>query len=332
MALPLLPEIRKKHPDATITWLCGTAVYPLLRQFKDIDELIVVNEVQLLKGGVFGRLFEILKVWKKLTLRTFDLQLYYYFSSAYKLLILPARFREVRSFNKNPKNRINPHPVTHHTFGYVNTFLNLEGPFQLEIQYPPYQFEVEAYQDWRKKLGTQKVVVFSSGGAQNFLRTDELRRYPMENYVKIAEMLVSRGYLVVLSGGKNDEWVAEHFAHLPVENRIGQMDLNHFIAFLKVADLLITHDTGPLHLADLAWCPVVAMFGPTNPSNVKSLNPASVHLWGGAHLHCRPCYDGREYAKCPKNICMDDLVPEKVVDAVLSVLEKVPSGFPNPAG
>lgn len=320
MALPLLTEIRKKHPQAHISWLCGTAVQPLLQQFKEIDSLIVVDEVMLLKGSIFQRILTILGVWKKLAFRKFDLQLYYYFSPLYRLLILPARFVSVRSFNKNPKHRINPHPVTHHTYGYINTFLQLEGPYQLDVQYPNYGFEVEAFKQWKQSLGGKKVIVFSSGGAQNFLRTDELRRYPMDRYVKIAESLVKQGHLVVLSGGKNDAWVADHFSHLPIENRIGTLDLNQFIAFLKVSDLLITHDTGPLHLADLAWCPVVAMFGPTNPSNVKSLNPSSIHLWGGENLHCRPCYDGREYARCPKNICMDDIEPEMVVAAARKIL------------
>lgn len=319
MALPMLKQIKRKHPESHITWLCGKSVADLLRQFKEIDELLVIDEVQLVSGSLLQRLTEMAGIWKKLLFKKFDLQLYFYYSNLYKLLLLPASFGEIRRFNKNPKNRINPVPARHHSAAYVATFEQLEGSFQLELDYPTFHFHNPEFLQWRSAVGSKKVAVLSCGGAKNFLRSDDLRRWPIDRYVALGEKLIEAGFHLVLSGAPSDNWVTDHFQHLSFENKIGKLDLKNFISFLSVCNVLITHDSGPLHLADLANCPVVGIFGPTNPGDFRSLQPRSVHLWGGENLSCRPCYDGRMYANCAKSICLETIS----VHAVFASVQKV---------
>lgn len=320
MALPLLSEIRKKEPTAKISWLCGKSVEPLLRQFEEIDELIVVDESKLLKGSIWDRLVEILRIWKIMAFRAFHCQFYFYYSNLYKILVIPASFKSIKRFNKNPAKRLNPVPARHHSAAYVATYLELEGPFELTLDYPKFRFQNGEHGLWRKEIGERSVAVLSCGGAKNFLRSDDLRRWSIENYVALAKKLVDEGFLVVLSGGPGDSWVSEHFNQIPHQDWIGKFDLPNFISFLSVCDVLITHDSGPLHLADLAKCPVVGLFGPTNPGDFRSLQPRSVSLWGGAHLHCRPCYDGRMYAQCSNALCLKSLSVETVLSAVIQVV------------
>lgn len=319
MALPMLRQIRENEPNAHISWICGKTVANLLTQFEEIDELIVVDETKLMEGSIPGRIFEILRIWKSIAFRRFDCQLYFYYSNLYKILLLPAFFKEIRRFNKNPSKRLNPVPARHHSASYVATFQNLEGPFELDLKYPKFRFQNDDHKIWREKIKTKSVVVLSCGGAKNFLRSDDLRRWPIEHYVALAEKLVKAGFEVVLSGGPGDAWVTEHFQNIPHQSFIGKLDLNNFIAFLSVCDVLITHDSGPLHLADLANCPVVGLFGPTNPGDFRSLQTRSVYLWGGEYLHCRPCYDGRMYAACSNAMCLKSLAVEDVFHAALRV-------------
>jgi heptosyltransferase-2 len=79
-------------------------------------------------------------------------------------------------------------------------------------------------------------------------------------------------------------------------------------------------DTGPMHLARLVAAPLIALFGPTMPSQFIIEDERTVALWGGAHLACRPCYDGRELATCANNVCMSSIAPAKVLDVARRLL------------
>ena len=154
------------------------------------------------------------------------------------------------------------------------------------------------------------------GGARNQLRDDPQRRWPAEAYVALAAMLLDRGYEVVLSGGPDDAWVAPQFAGLPVDNRIGQWVIPQTLAFYQSCDCVVTHDTGPLHLAGLAQCGLVGLFGPTAPSKFLPRRNRVIGIWGGERLPCRPCYDGNGYANCHWNGCMISIPPQRVFAAV----------------
>jgi heptosyltransferase-2 len=45
-------------------------------------------------------------------------------------------------------------------------------------------------------------------------------------------------------------------------------------------------------------------------------------LWGGAHLPCRPCYDGREFARCSDNVCISSISPAEVHAAARAALAR----------
>jgi heptosyltransferase-2 len=165
-------------------------------------------------------------------------------------------------------------------------------------------------------------VLLVPGGARNVLRDDALRRWPVSAYVRVAELLLARGMEVVLIGGASDEWVAPAFAQLPVVNRIGELGLNETLALMRNADVVVSHDTGPMHLARLVRTPLVALFGPTIPAQVLWTDDTVRVLWGGADLACRPCFDGREFARCADNVCMQRVSPEQVVSEVSVLLDR----------
>jgi heptosyltransferase-2 len=102
---------------------------------------------------------------------------------------------------------------------------------------------------------------------------------------------------------------------------VGKTSLLELIALYGACQLVITHDSGPMHMATLAAVPVLALFGPTNPiEKVPSEMPVRV-LWGGCNLACRPCYDGKEYANCRDNACMKDITVEAVHQAACHMLK-----------
>lgn len=316
MCLPLVAHIKEKHPHANITWLCGQSVYSLLKCFRAIDECVPVDDRKLLTGSSLDKISAILACHKKLAGRSFDLGLYYYHSKSYQSLLLTAKVKTWRGFNKMGKAQAAPIPFRHHSHEYIRVFENFEGSFELKPQYP--EFEIDSAKDIEPF--SPKRIALSCGGAKNLLRDDDLRRWPISHYVQLAKNLIEAGYEVVLTGAPTDAWILPHFEGLNLTNKVGKYNLPEYIRFLSACRLLVTHDSGPLHMADLANCPVLGLFGPTIPQEKCSLQVKSRFLWGGEHLACRPCYDGRNYASCKDNLCLKTLRPEVVYQTVQEML------------
>ena len=108
--------------------------------------------------------------------------------------------------------------------------------------------------------------------------------------------------------------------HLPVTDLIGTLTLPQTLALLDSGTLLVTHDTGPLHLAGITSAAIVALFGPTDPRGRLPQRPGTIALWGGESLPCRPCYDGHTFAACPRNDCIRQLTPDLVLIEILQML------------
>ena len=316
MALPLITEIRKSQPDAHITWLCGKQVLPLLERVGGINRLIAVDEQKLLNRGAFSRILEILRVWQLLGLRKYGLLLYYYRSPLYRILIWPLSFYETRGFRDRKTGSLLPVQGRHHSVEYIRAFTGNPGPEEINPVYPSFKIITGAAQ----KSGVQKKIVLACGGARNLLQNNDLRRWPLAHYRSLAGKILEAGHEIVLTGGPGDAWVRESFSDLPHTDLIGKLSLTGFIDFLATADLLVTHDSGPLHLADLARCPVLGLFGPTRPADFRSLQENSEFIWGGEHLSCRPCYDGKDYGNCLSNDCLKSVSPDQVFSRLLAML------------
>jgi len=105
-------------------------------------------------------------------------------------------------------------------------------------------------------------------------------------------------------------------------NRIGQTVLDQLIDELHECRLLLTNDTGTMHLAALLGIPVVAIFGSTEPRLTGPLGNGHIIL--RHHVECSPCF----LRECPIDFrCMKAVSVEEVVNAVLSVLRNESGEF-----
>ena len=76
------------------------------------------------------------------------------------------------------------------------------------------------------------------------------------------------------------------------------------LSALALGAAVVAHDSGPLHLAHLASTRVVGLFGPTSPTAFLREDARTATLWRAADLACAPCYDGRDFAACGDNLCL----------------------------
>jgi ADP-heptose:LPS heptosyltransferase len=123
-----------------------------------------------------------------------------------------------------------------------------------------------------------------------------------------------------LLGTKNDAPIGEEIATALGDscvNRIGQTTLEQLIDELRQCRLLLTNDTGTMHLAALLGVPTVAIFGSTEPRLTGPLGDRHVVL--RHHVECSPCF----LRKCPVDFrCMKAVSVREVADAVISILQQ----------
>jgi lipopolysaccharide heptosyltransferase II len=100
-------------------------------------------------------------------------------------------------------------------------------------------------------------------------------------------------------------------------NRIGRTSMEELIEELRRSRLLLTNDTGTMHLAALLGLPTVSVFGSTEPALTAPLGPGHIIL--RHHVECSPCF----LRECPIDFrCMKAVEVEEVVAAVTTILEK----------
>ena len=101
----------------------------------------------------------------------------------------------------------------------------------------------------------------------------------------------------------------------PLTSRVGQTTLAQLIEELRACDLLLTNDTGTMHLAAHLGVPTVSIFGSTEPSLTGPLGPR--HHIIRRHVECSPCF----LRECPRDFrCMKTITTEEVIAAVEAAL------------
>jgi heptosyltransferase-2 len=147
------------------------------------------------------------------------------------------------------------------------------------------------------------------------------KRWSPEGFAEVAAKIAAQSSARwILFGTKNDAEVGEQIAAAIGDhcvNRIGQTTLEQLIAELRQCRLLLTNDTGTMHLAALLGVPVVAIFGSTEPRLTGPLGDGHTVL--RHHVECSPCF----LRECPIDFrCMKAVTAEEVTDAVLLALGK----------
>jgi len=163
------------------------------------------------------------------------------------------------------------------------------------------------------------------------------RAYPWEMYARVIDGVIERfGATVLLTGGNAErELVARIRSHVRAENREATLPLAGILPFpelcalIEIADLAITNNTGPMHIAAAVKTPVVALFALTNPP--EQWRPWHVPYRQLYHdVSCRVCYS----RVCPyEHECLRLVTPELVVDAAADLMQETIPGllFMHPA-
>lgn len=152
------------------------------------------------------------------------------------------------------------------------------------------------------------------------------KSWPKENFAQLADELSLRfSAKVVIIGAAEERTPTTKLVSLtkePVINLTGKTTLKQLAAFLRRCTLLISNDSGPVHIAAACGRPTVVIFG----HNIPGVNPIRWGPWGNGHivLHkdsgCTPCLD----RTCPYDFkCLTSITPGEVLTAVEAQLKSV---------
>jgi lipopolysaccharide heptosyltransferase II len=152
------------------------------------------------------------------------------------------------------------------------------------------------------------------------------KRWLPERFAEAAEKISAQSSVQwILFGTPRDTTVGDQIAAALGDhcvNRIGQTTLDQLIDELRECRLLLTNDTGTMHLAALLGVPVIAIFGSTEPRLTGPLGNGHIVLRN--HVECSPCF----LRECPIDFrCMKAVSVQEVANAVSSILSKQSDEF-----
>jgi lipopolysaccharide heptosyltransferase II len=145
----------------------------------------------------------------------------------------------------------------------------------------------------------------------------ETKQWPLDNFAGLITALGKKKASIVVTGSPQDqEPVKEIMRQVggspPVLNLVGKTSLRELAGIFALSDLVLTPDTGPMHLAAAVKAPLIALFGPTAPWRTGPYGNHHSVLRKG--LPCSPCFK----KKCDTLECMNSIT----VDEVLAAVEK----------
>ena len=147
------------------------------------------------------------------------------------------------------------------------------------------------------------------------------KAWPPERFAALGDVFVEEGFSVVLVGSEHEHGVADtvrQAAQYTFISLVGKTSLRELAALMTRCHLFVGNDAGPMHMAAAAGCPVVALFGPTDPV-----------VWGPQGTHCHAISKGVDCRECfhpgcfrGEMSCMKQIVLEEVVEAAMALLSQ----------
>jgi len=324
--LPSLTSLRRLYPRAHITWVVEEAAADLILNHPQLDKVLVSHRKTWMKNfkkGQFKKNYgEVTQFVRDLRKRPYDLVID--FHGLFKSSIIV--------FLSGGKRKL----------GY-DSLQELSGLFLTEkIPEDMDKHAVDRYLDFPLYLGAKKkkveFILPSSADTENkvklLLDDYELQEnkfvainpiaywdtklWDNEKFAKLADLIQDKLKIKVIFTGSESKSIEEITSKMESKgiNLGGKTSLMQLACLFKKALMVITTDSGPMHLAAAVETPVIAIFGPTDPSRTGPYGKG--HTIIRTNLSCSPCF----LKKCKTTNCMKNITPEQVYAVVESKIKE----------
>ena len=324
--LPVLAALRRALPDAHIAWMVANSFAPLLEDHPLLDQLIRFDRSR------YGRMWRspraFVDFWRfvdRIRRERFDLVidlqglirsgLLSYFSWASKRVgFADAREGAWLFYTLRVKT---PPDVEH----AVDKNLALVNALELSVATPEFPLAIKPAEHAAARELLAGVGILADAPFVAIIPGARWtsKQWQPDKIGALIDRIHTNGLpRCVLLGAPDERDLAERVltaCRTKVADLVGRSTLRELVAVIDLADRVICHDSGPMHIAAALDKPMVALFGPTNP---KRTGPYSNQARVVTHpVDCAPCYR----RECPygHHDCLRKLEVETVLTACLSI-------------
>jgi len=307
---PVIRALKSKYPDAKITLLVGSAATAeLFRYNPAVSETIVYD-----KRGAHKSLMAFIRLWKRLHATKFDLVINFQRSNFKAWLLalaaFPCRFLVYHKARKRTVHAVVNYLETLAPLGITLTDLELElspGP------------EAKAFAGnllAAFKASNRPLIALNPGASH------PIKQWGSGQFAALADILSRElSANIIIVGGSDDiplsEEIAQHTASRPLL-LVGKLDLLQLGAVLEQCDVLVSADTGPMHVATAVGTRVAGLFGSTDPARTGPVGSGH-RVIQAEGVPCIPCRS----LICQTAVyreCMEKILPETVYDVIRDML------------
>jgi lipopolysaccharide heptosyltransferase II len=314
-ALPLLHRVRRGYPTAHIAWAVEPLSAPLLENHPALNECIIFERARGVRGFA--------SFLRHVRQQRFDLvlDLGRQLKSGITALAsgAPVRVGFDRTSGREGNwcfqtTTVKPPPHMSSKLAQFLCFGDLLGldPVPVEFGLAPTVVESERVSELLRGLA-RPFAAFVLGSS-----CPSRRWFPDRTAATAQALWSDRGYPAVLLGTEADRSFAARVAtalDCPVLDLVGATNLREAIGVLRHAAIVISPDSGAMHLAAAVGRPVVSLWGATSAARSAPHGSEALTLIG--HAGCAPCY----LKHCPiGRVCMEDVRVEDVLAHVSTVL------------
>jgi len=315
MATPALAVIRTSFPGARITVAANPLVAELFDFHPDCDQVLRFDKHLAHHGfGGFRRFCQVLRKER------FDLAIFLQNAFEAAFMAVLAGIPRRAGYRTDGRGILLTHGVAavdkkhgmHHVDYYLHMLRQLGmsgGSGSLRLALAP------AEKAWAtERLGPGDWVAVNPGASYG-----SAKRWFPERFAAVADGLADEfGIKVVLTGGPGESEIGrdiEQSMKVAPLNLIGSTSVRELMAILAHCRLVVTNDSGPMHVAAAFATPIVAVFGPTDHTTTS---PASDNCRiVRQSVDCAPCM----LRECPTDHrCMERISADAVLDAARSLL------------
>ena len=321
-ALPVLRLLKRHLPASEIYWWIDSNFAPLLEDDPDLTGVVRFERRRWAAPRHWPEMFRSIRWLREQHFDwVIDLQCLarsgtFAWLANGKFLIGLDEVREgARGFYDRAVRRASFH--THAVDWYLAVLPQLGVPLHWNFSWLPERPEMANRVKAKWQTGKARWIAIQPGARW------ANKRWPVEYFAELVRQLAQKipDARFAILGGKEDEPLGGIISRAEPErcfNLCGQTSLPEMVEWVRLCDLMITNDTGPMHVAAALGKPLVALFGPTEPRRTGPYGQLNNVL--RIDLPCSPCLKSHcAYVK--PNECLNSLLPAMVFEFARNKLE-----------
>jgi ADP-heptose:LPS heptosyltransferase len=326
MATPVVAALRRRHPGASIDFLCSADAAPLLELNPNIRRVWPLRNRNLPHAVSVEKR----RLARELANEAYELAVVLEHADRYFDLVRRSGVRDVRGFDT-----VRFDPALHAIANNLRAagFERWDDE-RLQMDLSISDADRLAADDLLRGFGGPVVGVHAGYGPPRRKQIQEhrLRGWSAEHFSALGRTLVERGLGIVLTGSAGDRELADRIARtLPVGSCLqlaGRTSLRQLAAVIERTMVFVSVDSEPAHVAAAVGTPLVVLWGPGILEQTRPMPGRSPVRVVRHPVPCAPCYGTPLMKTCRQNICMESIAP---ADA-LAAIDEIASVTPRPAG